>query len=110
MADYDVGSHKHLRYRKMCVCVLFLAPYARSTRYEEAFFLKAKNGLIIKCVSAPLAYFSVPAAGLSSCSRLRGTQGARLDPARRFGLWPRSVAPAMGLQSRKSARGGIPST
>ena len=31
----------------MCVCVLFLAPYARTTRYEEAFFLKAKNGLII---------------------------------------------------------------
>ena len=25
---------------------LFLAPYARTTRYEEAFCLKAKNGFI----------------------------------------------------------------
>ena len=28
-------------------CFVFLAPYARTTRYEEAFCLNAKNGLII---------------------------------------------------------------
>ena len=33
----------------------------------------------------PFAFFSLPAAGLSSCSRLRGTQGARPDPARKVG-------------------------
>ena len=27
------------------VCFLFLAPYARTTRYEEAFLPKGKNGL-----------------------------------------------------------------
>ena len=31
-------SHTHTWYRKM-FCFLFLAPYARTTRYEEAFFL-----------------------------------------------------------------------
>ena len=54
--------------------------------------------------------FSLPAAGLSSCSRLRGTQGAHPDPACKFGPWPRSVARALGVQSGKSARGRIPST
>ena len=62
------------------------------------------------CFFGPLAFFSLAAAGLSSCSRFRGTQGARPDPARKFGPWPRSVARALGVQSRKSARGGIPST
>ena len=56
------------------------------------------------------AFFSLPAAGLSLCSRLRGTQGARPDPVRKFGPRPRSVARALGVQSGKSAPGGIPST
>ena len=64
-----------------------------------------------KCVFfGPSAFFALPAAGRFSCSRLRGTQGARPGPARKFGLWPRSVARALGVQSGKSARGGIPST
>ena len=62
------------------------------------------------CFFGPSAFFSLPAAGISSCSRLRGTQRARLDSARKFGPWPRSVARALGVQSRKSARGGIPTT
>ena len=45
-----------------------------------------------------------------SCSRLRGTQETRMDLARKFGRWPRSVARALGVQSGKSPRGGIPST
>ena len=57
-----------------------------------------------------LAFFALLAVGLSSCSRLRGTQGARPDPACKFGPWPRSMARALGVRSRKSARGGIPST
>ena len=44
-------------------------------------------------------FFSLPAAGLSSCSRLRGTQGARPDPIRKFGPRPRSVARALGVQA-----------
>ena len=64
----------------------------------------------INVLFSPSAFFSLPAAGLSSCSRLRGTQGARPGPARKFGPWPRSVARALGVQSRKSAWGGIPST
>ena len=55
-------------------------------------------------------FFSLPAAGLFSCSWLRGTQGAHPDPARMFGPWPRSAAHALGVPSGKSPRGGIPST
>ena len=62
------------------------------------------------CFFCTSAFFSLPAAGLFSCSRLRGTQGARPDPARKFGPWPRSAARALGVQSGKSLRGGIPST
>ena len=58
----------------------------------------------------PSAFFSLPAAGLSSCSRLHGTQGARADPIHKFGLRARSVARALGVQSGTFARGGIPST
>ena len=58
----------------------------------------------------PWLFFSLTAAGLSSCSRLRGSQGARPDPARKFGPWPRYVARVLEGQSDKSARGGIPST
>ena len=65
---------------------------------------------ILMCFFGPSAFLSLSAAGLSSCSRLRGTLGARPDPLRKFGLWPRSVARALGVQSGKSARGGIPST
>ena len=62
------------------------------------------------CVFLALRHFSLPASGLFSCSRRRGTQGARPDPARKFGPWPRSAARALGVQSGKSPRGGIPST
>ena len=62
------------------------------------------------CFFGPSAFFSLPAAGLFSCSRLRGKQGARPNPARKFGPWPRSAARALGVQSGKSPRGGIPST
>ena len=65
---------------------------------------------IYKCFFGPSTLFSLPAAGLSSCSRLRGTQGAGPDPASKFGPWPRSVARTLGVQCRKSARGRIPST
>ena len=34
-------NHTHTLYRRM-FCFLFLAPYARTTRYEEAFFLLGK--------------------------------------------------------------------
>ena len=58
----------------------------------------------------PSALFSLPAAGLFSCPRLRGTQGALPDPLRKFGMWPRSVARALGVERGTPARGGIPST
>ena len=62
------------------------------------------------CFFGPSACFSLPAAGLSSCSRFCGTQGARLDPLRKVGPWPRSVTRALGIQSGASARGGTSST
>ena len=43
MANYDVESHTHTWYRRM-FCFLFLAPYARTTRYEEAFFSLENQG------------------------------------------------------------------
>ena len=58
----------------------------------------------------PSAVFALLAADRFSCSRLRGTQGACPGPVRKFGPWPRSVARALGVQSRTSPRGGIPST
>ena len=48
------------------------------------------------CIFGPSAFCALPAVGLSPCSRLRGTQGARPDPARKFGSWPRSVASRLG--------------
>ena len=62
------------------------------------------------CFFHPSAFFSPLAAGLSTCSRLRGTQGARPDPIRKIGARPRSVARALGVESGTSARGSIPST
>ena len=50
------------------------------------------------CFFGPSAFFSLSTAGLSSCSRLRGTQGARPGPARKFGPWSRSVARALGFK------------
>ena len=59
----------------------------------------------------PSAFFSFPAAGLSSCSRLRGTQGASPPgPCTQVGPRPRSVARALGVERGTPARGGIPST
>ena len=54
--------------------------------------------------------FSLPAAGLVSCSLLRGTQGARPDTGCKRGPWPWSAARALVVQSGTSPRGGIPST
>ena len=51
------------------------------------------------CFLHTSAFFSLLAAGLSSCSRLRGTQGARPDPIRKFEPRPRSVAHALGVES-----------
>ena len=62
------------------------------------------------CFFHPSAFFYLLAAGLSSCSWLRGTQGAHPDPIRKFGPRPRSVARAVGVESGTSAGGGIPST
>ena len=49
------------------------------------------------CFFGPSAFFALPVAGLSSCSRLRGTQGARPDLARKVCPWPRSVARDLGV-------------
>ena len=49
-----------------------------------------------------LARFSLLAAGRSSRSRPRGTQGARVYSRRKFGPPPGSVARALGVQSRAS--------
>ena len=57
----------------------------------------------------PSAFVPLAAEGLSS-SWLRGTQGARPHPARKFGPWPRSAARAVGVQNRMAPRGGIPCT
>ena len=62
------------------------------------------------CFFSTSAFFSLPVAGLFSCCRPRGKQGARPDLARKFEPWPRSAASALGVQSGKSPRGGIPST
>ena len=62
------------------------------------------------CFFGPSALFSLPAAGLYSCSRLRGTQGARPDPTRKFGPWPRSVHVLRGSKVASPLGGGIPST
>ena len=62
------------------------------------------------CFFHPSAFFYLLSAGLSSCSWLRGTQGAHPDPIRKFGPRPRSVARAVGVESGTSAGGGIPST
>ena len=56
------------------------------------------------CFLGSSAFFSLPAARLSSCLRLRGTQGARPDPHSRFGygrgpwhvLWGFNVASPLG--------------
>ena len=38
-------NHTDIPGTEKCFDLLFLAPYARTTRYEEAFCLKAKKGL-----------------------------------------------------------------
>ena len=47
------------------------------------------------------AFFALPPAGLLSCSRLRGTQEARVNTGCKRGPWSRSVARALGVQSRE---------
>ena len=63
--------------------------------------------IYINVFFSPIGIFFFPATGLSSCSRLRGTQGARPDPIGKFGPRPRSVARVLGVTP---ARGSIPST
>ena len=62
------------------------------------------------CFFGPSAFCFSFGCGFLSCSRLRGTQGARPDPVRTLRSWPGSVARAFAVQSRTSPRGGIPST
>ena len=66
--------------------------------------------LHINVFFSPFGIYFSSGRGLSSCSRLRGTQRARPDPIRKFGPRPRSVARALGAERGTPARGGIPST
>ena len=50
-------------------------------------------------VSCTSAFFWSSARGSFSCSRLRGTQEARVNTGCNCGPWPRSVARALGVQS-----------
>ena len=52
-------------------------------------------------VSSTWAFFALPLAGLFSCSR-SGTQEARVNTGCKRGPWPRSVARALGVQSREN--------
>ena len=68
-----------------------------------------------KCFLWPIGTFSFLAGGRFSCYWFRstqgaGTQGARPDPSRKFGPWPRSSARALGVQSGESPRRGFPRT
>ena len=49
-------THKHPWYRIMFV-FLFLAPYARTTRYKEAFFPLEKQGKKARFARAPHSYY-----------------------------------------------------
>ena len=62
------------------------------------------------CFFGPSAFYFSFGYVFFSCSRLRGTQGARPDPVRTSRPWPGSVARAFAVQSRTSPRGGIPTT
>ena len=53
-----------------------------------------------KCLFVTSTTISLPAGGLSSRSRLRGTQGARVYTRSKFKPRPGSVARALGVQSR----------
>ena len=70
-------------------------------------------GGILLCINVifwHFGIFSLPAAGLLSIFRLRSMRRAHPDPSRKFGPWLRSAARALGGQSGKTPRGGIPST
>ena len=57
------------------------------------------ENLVLLCINVFFWHFgicSLPVAGLFSCSRLRGTQGACPDLARKFGPWPRSASTCSG--------------
>ena len=57
---------------------------------------------ILLCVNALFwhfgIFFSLPAAGLFACSRLRGTQGDPSDTGCKCRPWPRSAARALGFK------------
>ena len=79
-----------------CCCCRCCCALLHTQSYEHILLLYVKNEVF--CASPS---FSLPAAGLFSCSRPRGTQGARVYTRLRFGPRPRSVARALGVQSRE---------
>ena len=97
-----------------CCCVTFVSLFINLRHLRDFMSHTSRRGTLYEyikmCLFALRSSFSRPAAGLSSCSGLRGTQGARQDPTHKFGRWPRSVPRAPGIQSRRSPPRGIPST
>ena len=50
-------NHTHLPGTEECFVFLFLAPYARTTRYEEAFFSLENQGKKVRFARAPHDYY-----------------------------------------------------
>ena len=79
-----------------------------------------QGSLVLRCIHvffwhfgiffSILAFFSLPAAGLSRALGSVARRELARTPRRKFGPCPRSVARALGVQSSKSPRGVIPST
>ena len=85
-----------------CVPLLQLVTPPGSQVYR---ILKGKIVLLVYVPNGRFLHngiFSLPSTGLSSCSRLRGTQEARVNTGYKYGPWPRSVARALGVQSREN--------
>ena len=78
------------------LCPCFFPPLVKASKEAYEYVNVYTKGSFL-CTSAT---FSFPARGLFSCSRLRGTQGARLPATRKFGPRPGSVTCALGVQSR----------
>ena len=106
---YHVSSNINIISCDYC-CASFVSLFINLCHSRDITSHTYRRGTLYIYINVPSASFPLPTEGLSSCSRLRGTQGARPDPARKFGPSPRSVARALGVQSGKSAREGIPST
>ena len=76
-------NHTDIPGTEKCFDLLFLAPYARTTRYEEAFCLKAKNGLGHFAPSALPHYYIVlfqdfTLRSISGFPTVRGTAGIQI--------------------------------